>query len=517
MFIHMEFIQKEFAEKLSFVQLLMPSKLSAFKMWEPSLTVLDDAVLYLCTADDFLTLSEMQIKDKKKNFLVLGEITDIPDSLKASNILVCPSDGEDDLLFINKLGMLFYSYNAWQQKLLQHFSNKSSLQDLLDTGYELIQYPMCILDANHQVLAINEITDNDDPLFACLLGGYGYPYLEIISHSTPTLEEAEAAGVVENINNLSHKRIRVTKIRVTPFVSYYFGIHKDDNQPFHPADIALFQIFVEYLERFVSLTYADTVSDKGICSSLLEEMILSSNIDREILLQQLEQKQIANNGDWQLLSLKFTKHLKFRTNYHYEIVSKIKKVLPDCYFALIGSYIAILIPCKTDIKTCIQKLQPILTSNSALCACSSLYHDLTATHMVWKQLMFMFDYGESASEDHALYYEDYYIKHYMHIIHNEFPSETLFHSAFDKLHGFDQKNHTDYLRTLICYLQNNCSVNTTSDILNIHRNSLLYRIRKIEELLNFEISSSEERPYMLFASFLISHFDEQSRQFSAEQ
>lgn len=509
MLIHMEFIQKEFAESLSLVQLVRPSGLSTFQMWEPS-AALEDNVLYVCAADDFLADFREQIPDTRKNFLVLGYIKEIPNNLSSSNILVCSVEHTDCFSIINRLGALFHTYNTWQQKLLQHLVRKSSLQDFLDTGYELIRYPMCILDANHQVLAINQITGGDDPLFDCLLGGYGYPYLEIISRSTPTLEEAEAAGVVETINNLSHKRLRVARVRVTQFVSYYIGIHKNDDLPFHPADLSLFEIFMEYLEKFVSVTDSRSISDKGICSSLLEEMILSSNVDREILLRQLEQKQISNTGNWHLLSIKFTEQLKFRTNYHYEIISKIKKLLPDCYFALIGAYIAILLPSGTELGPCIQKLQPVLTSNNALCACSSLYHDLIATHMVWKQLMFIFEHNSSPALDHALYYEDYYIMHYMHILKSAFPDEMLFHSAFDKLHGFDQENHTDYLRTLICYLQNNCSVNATADILNMHRNSLLYRIRKIEEILDFEISSSKERLYMLFSSFLISPFDEQS-------
>lgn len=93
--------------------------------------------------------------------------------------------------------------------------------------------------------------------------------------------------------------------------------------------------------------------------------------------------------------------------------------------------------------------------------------------------------------------------HCISVLRDKFPFETLYHPAFHVLYQYDQENKTEYLMTLASYLQNKCSVSSTAAALYIHRNSLQYRIKKIEEILDFKIATSEEREKMLFSSFFV--------------
>ena len=71
------------------------------------------------------------------------------------------------------------------------------------------------------------------------------------------------------------------------------------------------------------------------------------------------------------------------------------------------------------------------------------------------------------------------------------------------LYIFRQARKTEYLITIASYLQNKCSISATAAALYMHRNSLQYRIKKIEELLGFKIATSEERSKMLFSSYFV--------------
>lgn len=61
---------------------------------------------------------------------------------------------------------------------------------------------------------------------------------------------------------------------------------------------------------------------------------------------------------------------------------------------------------------------------------------------------------------------------------------------------YDEKNHSDLATVLHCYLNHNGSVKDTADELFVHRNTINYKINKIEELLDIDLSSLDIRLQM---------------------
>lgn len=53
---------------------------------------------------------------------------------------------------------------------------------------------------------------------------------------------------------------------------------------------------------------------------------------------------------------------------------------------------------------------------------------------------------------------------------------------------YDEVNNTDYVELLISYFENNCKINETAKSLYIHRNTVNYKINKIEEILDLNLS-----------------------------
>lgn len=65
-----------------------------------------------------------------------------------------------------------------------------------------------------------------------------------------------------------------------------------------------------------------------------------------------------------------------------------------------------------------------------------------------------------------------------------------YESHLKSLKDYDINNKTDYFITLKDFLMNNCSINDTAASLFIHRNTVNYRIKRIEELLNVPFNNS---------------------------
>ena len=65
-------------------------------------------------------------------------------------------------------------------------------------------------------------------------------------------------------------------------------------------------------------------------------------------------------------------------------------------------------------------------------------------------------------------------------------------NKLSKLEEYDHANGTFLQETLLAYYMNGFNSAKTAEALFIHRNSLVYRLKKIEELLEIEISDYME-------------------------
>ena len=62
-----------------------------------------------------------------------------------------------------------------------------------------------------------------------------------------------------------------------------------------------------------------------------------------------------------------------------------------------------------------------------------------------------------------------------------------------KLIRYDQENGTDYLKILIAYFENECSIINTAASLYCHKNTMTYKINKIKDIMGCEILDNENR------------------------
>lgn len=72
----------------------------------------------------------------------------------------------------------------------------------------------------------------------------------------------------------------------------------------------------------------------------------------------------------------------------------------------------------------------------------------------------------------------------------------FYENTLSAIRAYDQKHNANYEDTLYYYLKFNGSIQAVADALYTHRNTVLYRIRKIKELLGTNLETTTERfPY----------------------
>lgn len=67
------------------------------------------------------------------------------------------------------------------------------------------------------------------------------------------------------------------------------------------------------------------------------------------------------------------------------------------------------------------------------------------------------------------------------------------------LKNYDLKHNTEYFKTLHVFLQKERSLVETAKVLNIHRNSLIYRVERIKSVIGEDLDDANLREYILFS------------------
>lgn len=88
-------------------------------------------------------------------------------------------------------------------------------------------------------------------------------------------------------------------------------------------------------------------------------------------------------------------------------------------------------------------------------------------------------------------YDDYIAFYPMELYRDVHMLKDICHPSIMKLYEYDKEKGTDLLKTLYVYLENKSNVVETANILNIHRNTLYYRLDRIQEIGELMIESDD--------------------------
>lgn len=95
-------------------------------------------------------------------------------------------------------------------------------------------------------------------------------------------------------------------------------------------------------------------------------------------------------------------------------------------------------------------------------------------------------------------------------------SETLemAKNTINNLIQYDEAKHSELVKTLHCYFQANYNISETARIMHLHRQSLIYRLNKIEKLCKLSLKNHEDLFILEICMTLSKQFNEMKTQYS---
>ncbi len=101
--------------------------------------------------------------------------------------------------------------------------------------------------------------------------------------------------------------------------------------------------------------------------------------------------------------------------------------------------------------------------------------------------------GFMSTESSVTFFEDLGVYSFLFELEGSSAMHNFFERTVGKIIAYDRQNNTVLFDTLIQYFKCDCNLRVTAEQLYIHKNTVLYRIRKVEEITGLSMNEPEQR------------------------
>ena len=145
---------------------------------------------------------------------------------------------------------------------------------------------------------------------------------------------------------------------------------------------------------------------------------------------------------------------------------------------------------------------------SARCGVSMEFSDLQDLKYYHRQAVFALEHGKTSEkaddgDGNWCTYEALFPYHMGVTLKSALEKEDMWSSQMERLRDYDEKHNTDYVNTLYWYLQEERNVARTAKSMHTHRNTVQYRLDRIDEIIKLDLSDPAVRIRLLLEIFCI--------------
>lgn len=415
--------------------------------------------------------------------------------VQGHDILLLDTTDMDSVL--NDIFDAFDFYNGWADGLARDIEEGCELQHLVDASYEVFHEPLAVFDAGHMLIAHSSQYgpgDVDDEWDVML--NTGNNSLSILEQMREHLHRSRSVHRVQELNfpffstfslqrMLFHRQTAAGQIVLIEF-------HRREGTGTVQMLDTLGNLIEKWMDR--SQEQKQLQAEYEIFRKLLDGMqVPSRELDRRLAVM-----------GWKPEHEKLLLQIRILEEYReiiYPLLAKMERVFPDCCVFPHQDEICILADLALSPWEVLEKeLLGLLKNSVFYCGVSYPFQEVGRLAAAAGQcgLALQFASGRKGGiflcSSHAL--------DYIRSILHTHADAAVIHPALPVLRKNDEENHNDLYRTLFVYLTNNCSLVHTAQLLNLHRNSLMYRLNKIQALTGLDLRDGGVREH-LYLSYLI--------------
>lgn len=469
----------------------------------------DPAVLYLGTFTQVKALRQSFLKEIC--IICSGKEEQVQAFLQhhSANLILLP-ENENLSAVVNQLLSVFHKLKNWSNQVEQAILSGTGYQEMIDLGkYIFGENPIIFVNASYNILGSSV---NSTP--------YNERVNEILSLGYYSKENTDALASM----GYQAKGSRLTTpTRIDPptymgcplfvlafhagngiflgFITIYFV--KD-----FPTD-GMFDLFSYFATQIRNYYYAQSVIQDTLIPTPLErfmtDLIEHTYEEESYLIDRARVLKLPLNASYRLGIIQWEDFSLNQANY---VMGRLRTSLNFPYFKIILFHQSVLMIFQGDISSLklIEEVNQFFgefTNLLQICkgyaGFSTITDSLLKLDISYKQACTAAKFGRQLAPEQDIYfYSQYYIYDMLDTYTEKYNLRDMFVQKLKLLDNPDEGNFSN-LELLRYYLLTERSISTTAKLMHMHRNSVIYRLGKIQDLLGINMDNPDVRLRLLIS------------------
>ena len=407
---------------------------------------------------------------------------------------------------------IFASYEAWNQDMLMSIIQHKSIGDFLAVAAQKLTNPIAVFDNGMSVLGVTGKFKKS--VRGTIWENISIPGLALNSIITSAEMETTNKKLSQSTSpylfrpgaDKKHEYI-VSGIRVGGRLYGIIGL-VDINGPFTAGQLAIINHIGKILALFIGNngTLMKVAENK---TGFIELLLEGNAISGEVVSHKLGLLGWEMRDDFFLLDVRCP--VSFDVPIHsvpyLNLLNKYFSKSLICVYrdSIILAVRATDYPLEQPVER--QKLEKFLKAENICCGISMMFGNFMDLRRSYTQSRFAADYCRSGPNMALCSYNECYEEHVMRSLENTAELKCFCHPGILSLWESGDEVQREMIRCLYHYFLNGRNISATADAVHVHRNTLLYRLGKVEEMLNIEIKqpAQEQAFYYLFSCMITQH------------
>lgn len=416
----------------------------------------------------------------------------------------------------------------WDSTLKDIVISGGSYQDIIDASEYILGNPLQVLDASYKLLATTTHIISDDEIDIKLTesGYHSQATLRKIQESGRLKAYKEETGIIINHPGNPNKYGTVSRWFWDSGMPVVHTLMICKNGAPSPALIDIFQVLTEHSRNCFLMAQRRNPQTGRIYDSLINDILFGELDDPAMINERAKVADIPLSGCFTLSKIILRENnewlIKRVFNDLFQYLPSARIILHQFEIIVLNTYDRDAVRTQTVKDS--ERIFPLLDSYDAVCGTSSPFYRITDMPMAFNQAAKAISLGEAVKESKVLqnidadqlitpigqnnifYYDDIIIYHLISLGIQNSPNvfrNSICWNIVRKMWQEDEDTGNDNSQILFTYLMTERKATKTGELLHMHRNNVIYRINKIEEMTGLDLDDYWTRMKLLIAYHLL--------------
>lgn len=445
---------------------------------------------------------------------VLASAPDTPETLAAASRLAdgaCNvlrvADGHSATELLARMQDLLAQdadVEARSRRMLDALLANTGLEHLVAEASAALGNPVLVVDPSFRYIAQSGVDPHDETAFGTVMREE-LAYRSVLESGMRYIREsdidrriAEARGpvLVENAHLGLATMVGAVVVRGA-WLAHVMLVARE--RPFAPTDREVFSRLVELVGQELQKGEPHSVGPRRTQAAFLAGLLGDERPSPAVLARRLEVLDLRLRPALYLAVLRRRDRLPIDARGERGLAGQLEPLLAHGLAAAHEGEMAVLLSQDDPAglgEGAERSLAAVAASNELLVGISNAFRDLAQARRHLLQARSAIDYGSRFTkvlEDTGVYrYCDYTYMEMLALCDDHVDLTSYCHPAVLALLEYDRAHGTELVETLFAYMQNTANTARTARLLNLHKNTLLYRMGRIREIMHNDLASGED-------------------------